>query len=151
MYIYSKMRELWHNQLACINYEEHFYLYISKGTFLNKNISVNKKLKQNFFHFVTSQQPDNLFTGLFLFPQKRYKNWDNIKEYFKLNCLRVFSNPFTFEQVLAVREEHKKILVDVTMFPFNLIYFTGLHLVDLFATLLHSRKYLKTSCFLKSS
>ena len=64
------MRELWYNQLSCINYEEQgafIILIYQRGLCLNKNSSVNKQSKQGYFlkYLVTSQQPDNLFTGLF--------------------------------------------------------------------------------------
>ena len=39
---------------------------------LNKKLSVNKQMKQECF--VTPQQPNNLFTGLFEFPQQYHKN-----------------------------------------------------------------------------
>ena len=63
------MRELWYNQLSYINYEEQgaFIILISQRVLCSKkNSSVNKQLKQGYFfkYLVTSQQPDNLFTGL---------------------------------------------------------------------------------------
>ena len=52
-----------------------YYFNISRGTCLNKKLPVNKQLKQEYFwkHFVTSQQSDNLFTGLFNFVKTTIK------------------------------------------------------------------------------
>ena len=43
-----------------------------------------------FLSSVTLQQHDNLFTGLFWFPQEYHKNGENIKELFQLNSSRAF-------------------------------------------------------------
>ena len=64
------MRELWYNQLSYINYEEQgaFIILISQRVLCsNKKLSINKQSKQEYFskYFVTLQQPDDLFTGLF--------------------------------------------------------------------------------------
>ena len=71
------MRELWHNQLSCINHEELFsFILVSQSVLsLNKKLSINKHLKQEYFskYFATSQQPDNLFSGLLKFPQEYHK------------------------------------------------------------------------------
>ena len=42
MYIYSKMRELWHNQLSFINHEELLLFNISKGTLREQKV-INKQ------------------------------------------------------------------------------------------------------------
>ena len=47
----ERERELWHKQLSCINHEELlFFILISPGVLcLNKKLSVNKHLKQEYF------------------------------------------------------------------------------------------------------
>ena len=42
MHIYSKMRELWHNQLSFINHEELLLFNISKGTLREQKV-INKQ------------------------------------------------------------------------------------------------------------
>ena len=44
-----------------------YYLNTSKGILLEQEVISNKLLKKEYFsqYFVTSQHPDNLFTGFF--------------------------------------------------------------------------------------
>ena len=49
MYIYSKMRELWHNQLSFINHEELLLFNISKGTLREKKVISKQTIEVTIF------------------------------------------------------------------------------------------------------
>ena len=61
------MKELWIINCLVQTMKSFYYLNTSKGILLEQEVISNKLLKKEYFsqYFVTSQQPDNLFTGFF--------------------------------------------------------------------------------------
>ena len=50
LYIYSKMGELWHNQLSCKNNEEPLLFQYPKGTLLEQDVISKKTIEVRTFH-----------------------------------------------------------------------------------------------------